>query len=54
MVKTAKMKLAVEPTEDGSVPGDKDGTTGTVAFCMTCRKALEASEAILEAMCTGS
>lgn len=54
MVKIAKIKPAVEPTEDGSVPGDRDGTTGTVVFCMTCRKALEASEVILEATCTGS
>lgn len=54
MVKIAKIKPAVEPTEDGSVPEVRDGTRGTVVFCMTSLKVLEASEAILEAMCTVS
>jgi hypothetical protein len=53
VVKVAKIKPAAELTDVGSVPGDRDGTTGIVAFCKMSRMVSEAFEAISEAICPG-
>jgi len=53
VVKMAKIKPAAEVTDDSSVPGGKDGTTGTVVFCKISRIVSEAFEAISEAIYSG-